>query len=171
MTEQEKQLIEDFEFSKISHEDFYLNFPINLRDNKNYIPDEIRKAINDQNKEALESIIFLLVWIIEYPSDYLEILHELLLNPSHQSHQRITKILQELKNPESIPYIKKVLESKFDYLEYTCSSSGTIAKWFSHALSSIGTKEAIGVLREYSISPDKEIREEMLYRLRKIKNN
>jgi len=45
-----------------------------------------------------------------------------------------------------------------------------IAKWFSWALFSIGTKEATEVIKEFSNSKDEGIRNEMIYRLNKIKN-
>jgi hypothetical protein len=64
--------------------------------------------------------------------------------------------------------VRKVLENNFDYLQYTCSESSTIAKWFSWLLYSIGTKEAIELMREYSNSEDEGIANEMRYRLKKM---
>lgn len=108
---------------------------------------------------------------IRFSSNYEEftdILNTLLINPNHYSHQYVTWLLQHIKSPTSIPYIKQVLESKFSYLEYTYSESGVIAKWFSWALASIGTKEAIDIIREYTESEDEEVKNEMLYRLSRI---
>jgi HEAT repeat protein len=102
-------------------------------------------------------------------NDFNDILNKLLLNPNHKSHQYVARLLQTIASPTSVPYVKKVLESGFDYLDYTCSESGVIAKWFSWILASIGTDEAIALMKEYSMSDDEGIRDEMLYRLNKIK--
>ena len=94
-----------------------------------------------------------------------------MVNPNHNKHQSITWKIQQIKSPTSVPYIKKVLESNFKFLEYTCSDSATIAKWFSWALYSIGTKEAVEVMKEYSNNKNEGIAHEMRYRLNKLKEN
>ena len=91
-----------------------------------------------------------------------------MLNPNHYKHQYIVRSLQDSANPKSIPFIKKALETNFDYIPYNGSDTGSIAKWFSWALASIGTDEAIDLIREYSHSENEEIREEMSYRLKRI---
>lgn len=68
----------------------------------------------------------------------------------------------------TVPFVRKVLESNFDHLEYSCSETGVIAKWFSWLLFAIGTDEAIELMKEYSSSPDEGIRNEMLNRLKKV---
>jgi hypothetical protein len=100
---------------------------------------------------------------------FTDILDELLVTPNHCQHQVIAKTLQDLKNPSSIPFAEKALASGFDYLSYTCSENGVIAKWFSWLLFEIGTTEAIEVMKKYAQDPDEDIRKEMRYRLAKIK--
>lgn len=100
--------------------------------------------------------------------DFADILNQLLINPNHESHQYVTMLIQRLRKTSSIPYIKQVLESEFKYLDYTCSESEVIAKWFSHALAAIGTDEAINLIKEYTTSSNKGISNEMQYRLKKI---
>ena len=96
------------------------------------------------------------------------LLNELLVTPGHEEHQQIAKLLQNIKSPSTIPFVRKALESNFDYLEYTCSDSNAIAKWFSWLLFSIGTEDAINLIKEYTQSTDKGIRKEMIYRLSQI---
>jgi hypothetical protein len=98
----------------------------------------------------------------------IELLNELLITKGHKRHQLIAKILQDVKSPSTIPFARRALESNFDYLEYTCSDSDAIAKWFSWLLFSIGTEDAIELIREYTQSADDGISEEMIYRLSKI---
>lgn len=100
-----------------------------------------------------------------------DLLNELLVNTEHHQHQMIAKTLQHVKSPSTIPFVKRALDSNFDYLEYTCSDHDAIAKWFSWLLFSINTKEAISLIEEYSKSPNKDIRNEMIYRLDKVKSS
>lgn len=96
-----------------------------------------------------------------------DLLNSLLLMPGHQLHQAITREIQLLRSPSSIPYIRHMLAGGFKLLEYTCSESGVIAKWFSHALADINTPESIAVIKEFAVSPDPDIAEEMASRLRR----
>ena len=123
-----------------------------------------------ETKDEVEiETVMQLIWLSEDDDNYTGLLNQLLLIPQHRSHQHIGRTLQHLKSPPSVPYIRKTLESNFDYLEYTCSESDAIAKWFSWALAEIGTQEAIGVIKDFSTSEDEGIRNEMQYRLKKIK--
>lgn len=98
------------------------------------------------------------------------ILNTLLIESGHHQHQLIAKILQDAKNPSSIPFVRKALQSNFDYLEYTCSEPEVIAKWFSWLLFSIGTNEAISLMEEYTKCQNEGICSEMKYRLTKVKS-
>lgn len=97
-----------------------------------------------------------------------DILNNLLLMPGHQLHQEITREIQRMRSPSSIPHIRQVLERRLDFLQYTNSEQSTIAKWFSHALASIGTPEAIQLIKEFAQCDDIGIAEEMNYRLRQL---
>ena len=132
-----------------------------------FIKRVLNNSINTKNKEDIEQAINLL-WLHGDYTEFVDELNILLLEPNHTTHQAITKAIQDLKNPKSVPYIRKALESNFDYLEYTSSDSEVIAKWFSWALYSIGSKEAIELIKEYTKSNNEGIRKEMMYRLNKV---
>jgi len=83
----------------------------------------------------------------------------------HQYHQRIAKNLQELADPSTVPYVKKILEDGFEVFSYTASEDRVIAKWFSWLLYEIGTEDAFSLMREYAVSKNVEIANEMAYRL------
>jgi hypothetical protein len=105
-------------------------------------------------------------WCFEQKERLEQYFNQMIINPYHCQHQALVKHLQDdLKYPSAVPYIRKALESNFDYLEYTNSEDGVIAKWFSHALHAIGTKEAIDLIKEFASSPNRGIRDEMRYRL------
>lgn len=97
-----------------------------------------------------------------------DILNHLLVMPGHGLHQEVTREIQSLRAPSSVQYIRRVLAEGFEMFEYACSESGVIAKWFSHALADIGTPEAIAVIEEFAGSSDREVADEMAYRLRRL---
>ena len=127
----------------------------------------IKAALQSKNKAQIDKAVYALEPLF-LNEELILILNELLIHPNHHSHQRVTRLLQKAKSTTTVPYIRKVLETNFDYLEYTYSESGVIAKWFSWALSEIGTKEAIDLIKEYTTSPDEVVSNEMRYRLNKI---
>ncbi len=128
---------------------------------------KIRKAIQDKNQEELDSAIEELLYETDC-SNHADILNQLLLVPFHYKHQYIARKIQDLKVTSSVPFIRKVLESKFEGIPYNGSDSYSMAKWFSWALYCIGTEEAIEVIKDHANSEDEGIREEMRYRLKKL---
>lgn len=124
---------------------------------ENTIPQNIRQTISEIKQ-------------CDNYDEFTDILNNLLITANHRSHQYVTLLLQHIKSPTSIPYIKQVLDSNFTFLEYTYSESNVIAKWFSWALASIGTEEAINLIKEYAESENNGISEEMKYRLNRINN-
>jgi len=167
MTKKQIQTLDDYYSSKIPKDKFLQEFGKDIED-ADFIKRELHKAIESKEEESIDRAINLL-WVYEDYGQFVDELNILLLEPKHRRHQVITKTIQDLKNPKSVPFIKKALESNFDYLEYTCSESSAIAKWFSWALFSIGTNEAIDLIEEYTKSDEEGIRNEMIYRLDKVK--
>lgn len=168
MIDKDKQLLSEFDFGIITADVFLKYFSVNINTGTNFVKTEIRNAIETCDPDEIQMTLSL-IWLSDDISKYVDILNELLINPNHRSHQEIAKNLQDsAPSPTTVPFVRKALESNFDYLEYTCSDSDAIAKWFSWLLYSIGTTEAIDLMKEYSNSNDKGIRNEMLYRLKKI---
>lgn len=166
MDEFQIKILDQYYSGRISKDKFLHLFGRDI-ENIDFTKKELENAITSKNEEKIDRAISL-IWFHENQENFINELNLLLLNSNHRSHQLITKIIQDLANPISIPFIRKVLESNFDYLEYTCSEHEVIAKWFSWALFSIGTKEAINLIEEFSKSEDEGIRKEMVYRLNKV---
>ena len=124
-------------------------------------------AIAKRNWEATYDLLAL-ARTIQEPEQRVDVFNNLLLMPGHELHQEVTREIQMLRSPSSIPYIRQVLAGGFPMLEYTCSEPGVIAKWFSHALADINTPEAISVIREFAGSSDPGVAEEMAYRLKRL---
>lgn len=105
---------------------------------------------------------------IEDPDERADVLNNLLVMPGHELHQEVTREIQKLRSPSSVPYIRQILTAGFGMLEYTCSEPGVIAKWFSHALADINTPESIALIRAFASASDPEVAKEMEYRLRRL---
>ncbi|HLP49524.1 MAG TPA: hypothetical protein VK154_01505 [Chitinophagales bacterium] len=131
------------------------------------IIEQIREAMRSADAYEVDDAIDLL-YMSDRIDPFIDVINDLLLFPHHHRHQEITRLIQQAQSPLSIEFIRKALLTNFDYLQYTGSDDGPIAKWFSHALFDIGTEEAINVIREFAQSPNAEIRFEMNYRLEKL---
>jgi hypothetical protein len=134
---------------------------------KEFVLSEMRSAITRRDWEAWYTLLEMSRSIAE-PRIKADVLNHLLVMPGHQLHQEVTRAIQLLRSPSSIPYIRTMLESGFETLKYTCSEDGAIAKWFSHALADINTPESIALIREFASSGNRDIAEEMRYRLERI---
>jgi hypothetical protein len=167
MTALEKRLLKQWENGAITTDAFKAQFPIDVQNNASYAVDKINKALKSDKNKALNSLIHL-IYLCDNKAPFIDILNALLLNPHHKSHQFVTKNLQQLKHPSSVTFIEQALATNFDYLNYTGSEPEVIAKWFSWALFSIGTEEAVNTLKQYAQSDNAGIKKEMLYRLNKF---
>jgi HEAT repeat protein len=163
-----KNTIKKYYNLEIDRDQFDRLFPADLLANQSFALSMIDAALVSKDQEELDLAIWFLLFFHKDKPESIDVLNELLVNPDHKMHQVITKRLQDLKSPSSIPYIRQVLEGGFDFLAYTGSESRAIAKWFSHALASIGTPEAIQLIEQFSHSEDEGVRDEMRYRLKKI---
>lgn len=134
---------------------------------KNDLFDQMAAAIADDDWDAAESC-FELACSINDADRKAQVLNGLLAMPGHELHQQVAMEIQRLKSASSVAVIEAVLESGFDYLQYTCSEDEVIAKWFSHALASIGTPEAIALIRKFAVSDNAGIASEMQYRLQRL---
>jgi hypothetical protein len=141
----------------------------------NQPPSEIKEKVLREMAEAIAKHdcqasydLLSLARTTEDPEQRADVFNNLLLMPGHELHQEVTREIQLIRSPSSIPYLRKFLTSGFPMLEYTCSEPGVIAKWFSHALADINTPEAIAVIREFAGSSVPAVAEEMAYRLRRL---
>lgn len=164
MTDADKKLLIEWDEGTLSTTLLLSRFSVDLKSNPDYIRQEINAAMESANADELQLTIGL-IWLSGNTASFTDLLNQLLIHPNHRSHQRVAKALQNMPDPATIPFVRKVLESNFDYLSYTYSDNAVIAKWFSWLLHSIGTAEAIDLIKEYSHSADEGISKEMQYRL------
>ena len=134
---------------------------------KDFVLREMHVAIEGRDWEAWQALLGVTYAIADHQVKA-DVLNSLLVMPGHTLHQEATMEIQQLRSSSSVPYIRRMLESNFETLEYTCSEHETIAKWFSHALAKINTPESIAVIREFSVFGNEGIAREMKYRLERI---
>ncbi|MCR5886120.1 hypothetical protein LRS03_26005 [Rhizobacter sp. J219] len=134
---------------------------------KQRILHDMAAAIESGNWQSTYALLDL-TRAIKEPEEKADVLNNLLVTPGHELHQEVTREIQKLRSPSSVPYIRHVLAEGFHMLEYTCSEPGVIAKWFSHALGDINTPESIALIKEFSASSNQEVAEEMAYRLERL---
>ena len=93
--------------------------------------------------------------------------NQFLVNPYHDRHQELLLGLQSKRFESSVAYIDRALTKGFELFNVD-SEDAVVAKWYSHALGSIGTEEAMAILKKHSHSENEEIAFEMSYRLKKL---
>jgi hypothetical protein len=168
MTNKEIELLNQLDNGKISVDELLEKFPPNILGNYEYIKQEFDIAVKAKDRRLIEYVMDI-IYLSRSGIKFIDELNQLVLTPEHKRHQELVMVIQELKDPSSIPFLQKALENGFDIYKYTCSEDDVIAKWFSHALCSIGTTEATQVIKDFSKSENEEIAKEMKYRLSKIK--
>lgn len=124
-------------------------------------------AISEKDKEKVNCLVEL-SHAFHYSKYILSCWNQLLLEPWHQKYEDIIHIIQNIANPESIPFIEKAMQQKYDFLEFYGTGTGQFISQCGHALWSIDTKEAIDVVKRMSKSKDPLIKDIMLYRLSRI---
>ena len=126
-----------------------------------------KRVINTKDASELEFSLTLL-FALEKDNEFIDLIHQLLLEPWHWMYEELAHSLQKRKRPESIPFLREAMQKKYNSLE----SSGTGTRQFinqcGHALKSIGTEVAIKTIRDLSTSTDSIIKDEMMYRISRI---
>jgi len=102
------------------------------------------------------------------PQKFIETERERLLQHDHFDHEAIVHRLQAVPDPASIPYLRQAIAMKpqLPYLHY--DDYGSFYKKCLWALQDIATPDALALIVECSHSEVPELRNEALYRLKKI---
>jgi hypothetical protein len=137
----------------------------------NDLPGEIERILEEarakHDGEAVEMAL-LLGARFGTPQTAISTLHTLLVETWHTSHEAMVGLLQEWRDPASVPPLKQAIQLKprlahFDYDDY-----GAFYKKCLWALTEIGTTDAVAVIKECAASEDPVLREQTAYRLGKL---
>lgn len=124
---------------------------------------DLAKAIREKDANALESARDL-QRAAGLPRDrHLE--EQLLLEDWHREHEDMIRALQDEQDPRSVPILREAirLKPRLEYLDY--DDYGAYYKKCLWALQSIGTPEAVDLIRECAESEIPELKEQARYRL------
>lgn len=91
-----------------------------------------------------------------------------LKDPTHFEHEDIILFLEFNPDPRSVPHLREAIGLKpmLEYLDY--DDYGAYYKKCLWALQKIGTHDALQLIKECAESDIPELREQALYRLRRI---
>src|SRR5689334_5767380 len=128
MTEKDKQLLVELDYGIITADIFLKNFSVDIKNDIDFVRVEMINAIKIADPDEIQMTLAL-IWLSGDISKHIGILNELLINPNHRNHQLIAKNLQDYApDASTVPFVRKALESNFEYLHYTSSDSRTITK-------------------------------------------
>ena len=167
MSDKIKSIIKKYWNNEIDKEEFVRQVQFEIGIKKEDIKNLLEQIIENQNPDELEYGLVIL-YATEENNEMLDVIHKLILEPWHREYEELAHDIQRRKRPESIPFLKQAIQSKYDYLESYGTGTRQFINQCGHALKSIGTEEAINTIRELSKSEDPIIKDEMLYRISKI---
>jgi hypothetical protein len=167
MQEDLKNLISEYQRGKISREEFISKMAIDKSHESVFVRNIFDKIIYSQNSGEVDYGLTIL-WIFEESDEFIDLVHQLILEPWHTQYENIVHDLQQRANVKSIPFIKKAMQNKYRHLESYGTGTRQFINQCGHALNQIGTKEAVDVIYELSNSDDPILKDEMLYRISRI---
>ncbi|MGO4290370.1 hypothetical protein [Chitinophaga sp. RAB17] len=167
MTDALRAVVQQWLDEEISQNEFLALLPPGLQ----HDPNVLNALFQDILKQQLltDVVYFLLILCkVEKENEHTSLLNQLMLEPWHCSYEDIVHMLQQRKDPESIPYIRTAMQQKYPCLEAYGTGTRQLINQCGWALYSIGTDEAITTIRELSASDDPVLRDEMCYRLSRV---
>lgn len=156
-----------FLLGKIDRIEFCKNFGFASQE----IPAEVGRllsiATQSRDKETVAYALLLGFWF-GFPENVAARIHDLIGQEWHQGHEDMISLLQDFKDPDSIPYLQTAIELKpaLEYLEY--DDYGAYYKKCLWALAAIGTRHALAVIEDCTKADDKVLAKEARCRLKRI---
>ena len=167
MTESQREASLRFLCGKSSEGELFAAFGHNFSETPNDLIPFLQQAREDRNADDVEFCLGL-VFRFRPTVDCVPLLGELLAADFHTCHEDIIGALQDAADARSIPFLRQavLMKPQLEYLAY--DDYGAYYKKCFWALRTIGTPDAIAVIREFASSEDSVAREQALYRLSRI---
>ena len=163
------KVIADLAAKRITLEEFYKRFSIDLLSNPHFLRDKWRMAIQEKDEETMQDALYVECRLYDYKHDswrpddyYIEDIRRLIKEYWHQQHEEFLDILIDVgddKRDESI-YID-ILHTTFPYYEDQEDEETFMVPIWAKCiwkLASIGTPRAIKCVKELRNSPYEYIR-------------
>ncbi|PIJ45283.1 HEAT repeat domain-containing protein [Tatumella sp. OPLPL6] len=164
MTEDKKVLIFSLMRKEISHEDFIKKY--NLSYGMVNICSDLRDACDCKDAEAVDLFLYL-GSVLAYDYKCIDILNDLLIEPWHEKHEEIVRILGLYKSETSATYLYKAAISDFDYLDY--DEDYTFADKCIRLLAKINSEGSVSKLKDLSKHPNDYISRSAIKQLDRMK--
>ncbi|MCP5542212.1 MAG: hypothetical protein H7A52_18875 [Akkermansiaceae bacterium] len=160
-------LIFDLLLEEVSEDEFSEKYGINPDQFSAEVSRLIDLAHHEHDGDTVEAALGL-GFRYGFPDRFLDEVHRLIPLRWHQRHEDLVGLLQEWRNPRSIPILATAIEQKpaLKYLDY--DDYGAYYKKCLWALVAIGTDEARDLVGKYTDSKIPELRDEAIYRLSKF---
>lgn len=158
LTEKEINLIDDLMLNEISESEFYNNYPINLREDKEYFLNQMHKSIQEKKSESLSSSLDAMALLEEYKTiDHQEIYKKLILQNWHNLHEELVDSIEKKSSNEDLFY--HVLNQVYEYHKGSVEDF-MVPIWNKclWSLYKIGNEKAINYIKEFSNSEYKYLR-------------
>jgi HEAT repeat protein len=157
MTEEERKLTFGYLAGKITEGDFLRAFTVDPRETPNYIVRSLESSIENQSAADVEAVLGLGFRFKLFTEDTVPVLCRLLNAPWHRQHENVASALQGLKDPRSVEFLDRAMNTHFPYLDYDQAFALPVkCLW---ALSDINTAEARDKLKSMTESDNKIIRD------------
>ena len=163
MTAPEKDLIIAMTVGKISEEEFYRRYPVDV--SREYQIGLLETAYREQNADDIEHAV-LLGYALKYSAEHVDILCRLMVEKWHMQHENIAGIMQELKAPESVDCLYQAAVVDLDYLDY--DEAYALAVKCAWALGAVRTEQAREKLQLLAKNENPVKRDAALHQLERL---
>ena len=164
MIEDKKTLILALMRKEINTEGFIRKY--NLSYGMVNICTDLRDARDRRDAEAVDLFLYL-GSLLSYDYKCIEVLNDLLIEPWHERHEEIVRILGFYRSETSVAYLYKAAISDFDYLEY--DEDYVLADKCIRLLAKINSESSFSKLKDLSKSLNDSISKSAIKQLDRIK--
>lgn len=155
MNAEQQAAVVDYMVGRLSYEDLVRRTGIDPVKQPGFAERELRQGLAARDAGTIECALLLAVRFELVTPDMASLLALLLLEPWHEKHEDIAKILQELREPATADALAGAAVVKHEYLAY--DDSHAFARKCIWALADIGTPTSREHLERLSQNPDHEV--------------
>lgn len=167
MIEIEFKLLEELNLQRISYETFISKFPVEI--NKQYILENLAKAISERNSILFELLISL-CYYSGFVSESCILFCRAMEEDWHKQHEEIARIFQfKLKCECSVESLMKAMIQKYDYLIVSGDYDSFVRKCM-YSIANLRTDHSLESLKKLSKSTDVIIKSHALFQLERLDN-
>ena len=140
MTPAQRKLISRYRSGNLSDEEFVAAFGVDPRQDRDFVPSQLRNAIASQVPRDLRYAMYL-AFLFDLSRSWAPLLAQLLEEEWHTSHEDLASALQDIRDPSTVEALFCTARKRLRYLAY--DDAFALAVKCIWALHDIGTDAAI----------------------------